>query len=100
MSNVMLFGAGRMGAVIAHAMEILGHNVSVADASSEALNLIELRQEEYKTYHINDLDKDLIKLSDFCSSISRYKKGGKGLHRKRNSLLRLRWQRSSIPRDK
>ena len=62
MSNVMLFGAGRMGTVIAHAMEKLGHTVSVADTSSEALNLIEYHPAEYKTYHINDLDEDLKKI--------------------------------------
>ena len=62
MSNIMLFGAGRMGQVIAHAMERLGHSVSIADTSSEALNLIEYDSAEYKTYHINDLDEDLKKI--------------------------------------
>ena len=51
-----------MGTVIAHAMEMLGHTVSVADTSSEALKLIENHQTGYKTYHINDLDEDLKKI--------------------------------------
>ena len=53
MSNIMLFGAGRMGQVIAHAMERLGHSVSIADTSLEALNLIRQDCKDYKTYHIN-----------------------------------------------
>lgn len=56
MSNVIVFGAGRMGAVIAHAMKSLGHDVSVADASTKALDKL---RPSYKTYLINNLDENL-----------------------------------------
>jgi len=55
-SDVIVFGAGRMGAVIAHAMKKLGHDVSVADASTKALDKL---SPSYKTYLINNLDENL-----------------------------------------
>ena len=68
MSNVVIFGVGNMGSTIAHAMNTLGHSLTLVDTNKEVLDKVGIKANKKSILHIGEDAPSIVEGKDIVIS--------------------------------